>query len=478
MQYSIVNLKDIQKHKDFRCDAEYYHPFYTDFCNSVDNTSPLSTYIEDGYRVVYENTYILNDKDIESSSLPNFLQAADIKTPMIQKEKMGKVCEEDWLRYKKGRIKPGELLIEVKGKAEKVAIVPEDFPTKTLVSGSLYKMIIKEKEYPEYILTYLLGKYGSSFKNRSKTNLLISFINKNELYNIPVPKKSNAFKAFISTCVKTSISFNKKSNLIYLDAQETLLSEFGLANWQPKHELSFVRKSSDFENAERFDAEYFQPKYDEVLNAIKSIKHKPLGKVASYKKGFEVGSEAYQEHGIPFIRVSDISHKGIDHFEKRISKELYEELDSKYTPHKDDVLMTKDGTIGITFVVDKTISAVLSGAFLKLKPKIDIEKEYLALVLNSIIGSQQIDKIAGGAIIAHLKPSDAEQIIIPLLSDEKQKQIVNKVLEAKEAQNKSLKLLEIAKNGVDKAIEKNESSADAWMKQELDRLDVDLGGAA
>ena len=56
----------------------------------------------------------------------------------------------------------------------------------------------------------------------------------------------------------------------YLEAQTLLLAELGLTDWQPKQQLTFVKNFSDTERAERIDADYFQPKYDEIVNAIKN----------------------------------------------------------------------------------------------------------------------------------------------------------------------------------------------------------------
>ena len=89
--------------------------------------------MEDGYRVIYENTAIVPSEIGKSHNYPIFVQATDLDTPFIKTDDLFYVHENDWLRYPKGRIKPGELLIEVKGKIEKVSLVPDDFPRKALV---------------------------------------------------------------------------------------------------------------------------------------------------------------------------------------------------------------------------------------------------------------------------------------------------------------------------------------------------------
>lgn len=90
-----------------------------------------------------------------------------------------------------------------------------------------------------------------------------------------------------------------------------------------------------------------------------------------------------------------MSIDGINSIEKNISSELLTEYGERYSPKKDEILFTKDGTIGISFVVNEDMRAVLSGAFLRLQKKIEIESEYLALVLNSVVSKMQIERFSG-----------------------------------------------------------------------------------
>jgi type I restriction enzyme S subunit len=117
--------------------------------------------------------------------------------------------------------------------------------------------------------------------------------------------------------------------------------------------------------------------------------------------------------------------------------------------------------------VNENLNAIISGAFLKLRPKIKIESEYLALVLNSIVCQKQIEQFSGGAIIAHLKPSDAMNLQIPLLPLQTQQQISQKVIESKENHKTSKFLLETAKKAVEMAIEENEKVAMGFIDERV-----------
>ncbi|NCF75476.1 MAG: hypothetical protein GWO87_03255 [Xanthomonadaceae bacterium] len=66
----------------------------------------------------------------------------------------------------------------------------------------------------------------------------------------------------------------------------------------------------------------------------------------------------------------------------------------------------------------------------------------------------QVEKLSGGAIIAHLKPSDFEKFKIPLIKPKIQKQIAKKIQESHRLRKESKELLEEAKRRVEEEIEK------------------------
>lgn len=73
-----------------------------------------------------------------------------------------------------------------------------------------------------------------------------------------------------------------------------------------------------------------------------------------------------------------------------------------------------------------------------------------------------------------LYPKDIAQFWIWEAPDSIQKSIRNKVEEAHHKREQSKQLLEIAKTGVEKAIEQNEVQAIDWIERQLKALDINL----
>ncbi len=321
-------------------------------------------------------------------------------------------------------------------------------------------LIIKSENFlGGYLATYLNTKYGKGLILRGSYGLAQPHIAPSYLYKLQIPKFSSDFEILIDTIINNSIQKQTQSKQLYCEAEELLLKELGLLNYDVKHSLWFSTTKKEIDNAKRYDSEYFQPKYDAIIKKIEEYEGSwdYAGKMVNWKKGIEVGTDAYTETGKDFVRVSDFSINGISETNRKISDSAFVELKKNFQPKKDEILFTKDGTIGISYVLKEDVQGVLSGAFfrLTLKEKYQaFEKECLSLIFNSILCKMQVEKLSGGALIDHLKPSDFETFKIPLIKSELQEEIAKKIQESYKLRKESKELLEEAKRKVEEEIEK------------------------
>ena len=70
---------------------------------------------------------------------------------------------------------------------------------------------------------------------------------------------------------------------------------------------------------------------------------------------------------------------------------------------------------------------------------------YVAFVLNSDIGRMQTQRWCSGSGQAEIYPTDIGQFVIPFVSDEKQEELVKKLIEAEESRNRGSVLIKEAK---------------------------------
>ena len=170
-------------------------------------------------------------------------------------------------------------------------------------------------------------------------------------------------------------------------------------------------------------------------------------------KSIEPGSDAYCEKGIPFIRVADLSKFGLSEPAVYLS-EL--EFNDTIRPQKDTILLSKDGSVGIAYKVDEPVDVITSGAIIHLNiTDKEVLPDYLTLVLNSAIVKLQAERDAGGSIIQHWKPSEIEEVIIPILPMANQIKISEMLQQSFSLRKESKCLLQEAIQIVETAIEEN-----------------------
>lgn len=313
-------------------------------------------------------------------------------------------------------------------------------------------------ERKHYILTYLNTHYANKLVLRRRSGNAQPKLNVGDLTYIPIPLFSTDLELKISELVMRSKYTIELSKSAYRDAENILLNKLELIEWRIPSKTQSVKKVSEsFIESGRLDAEYYQPKYDELFTLLGAYDTKTLSEIVNIEKSIEPGSEAYQTDGIPFIRVANLSKFGIADTDVYLSTEEYGDI---IRPEKDTILLSKDGSVGIAYKVEKYTNIITSGAILHLTVKDDsVMPDYLTLVLNSIVVKMQAERDAGGSVIQHWKPSEIEKVIIPILDNEVQVQITEKVQESFALRKECARLLELAKTAVEIAIEHGEDKA-------------------
>lgn len=312
----------------------------------------------------------------------------------------------------------------------------------------------------EYLAAFLNTRQGiSEIRRRARQSVNQTNVNPEEVKEIEIPLLSMGFQERIQTLFHKAHHERVVASELYKDAELLLLRELGFTDWLSPTKIVAVRKYSDFVSAGRFDAEYFQPKYDDLMNRLGELEVRNLGGndgLTSFYKSVEPGSECYGDKGVPFIRIADFSEFGIEEVGVHIPPELC--VDCR-RPKKNTILFSKDGSVGIAYKVDEDLDAITSSGILHLTVRDDaVHPDYLTLVLNSMIVRLQAERDAGGSIIQHWKPSEIAKVIIPILPKSKQEAIVAKVQSSFAARKESKRLLELAKFAVELAIEQGESA--------------------
>ncbi len=239
-----------------------------------------------------------------------------------------------------------------------------------------------------------------------------------------------------------------------------------------KQNINIKSFKDSFGTTGRLDAEYYQKKYEVVVEKIKSQKYDTLQNIVSITKSLEPGSNYYSddETGLPFMRVADYTKFGLSEPNKKLTFDFIKDNQDKIEelkPKKGSILFSKDGSVGTAYHLREDFEGVTSSAILNLKVKNDKEviPEYLTLALNSELVQMQAERDAGGSIILHWRIGEIQNVVVPIIDYKKQQEIALLIEDSFSLKKQSEHLLEVAKRAVEIAIEENETVAMGYIQK-------------
>lgn len=459
LEVSEVRKSDLER--TLRIDAEFYKKENLNALDILSNRNLLP--ITNLVSVSDGNHMKISDFFTEEDGLP-YYRGQDIYNFFIEQTENPLKIEERAFNFpylKRSHLKKGDVLLSIVG-----AIIGNLSLVKTdqQATCSCKLAIMRPTNIqPEFLAIFLKSKYGQNQVQKFRRGTAQTGLILEDFDQIIIPEFSSEFKEVISDCVEKAFDVFEESKQTYQKAEDALLKEIKLTDIEFDHNPVNIKSFKDsFIESGRLDAESYQPKYDQIMSHIKMQNHERLKNLVDIRKSVEPGTDHYSEEGLPFLRVSDYDKFDIHEISKKLSPQFCAdnaELVEKLKPKKDSIMFSKDGTVGIAHLLREDKEIITSGAILNLKVKNTkvIDPEYLTLVLNSEVVKLQAERDAGGSIILHWRVNEIENVLIPIIAYDKQKEIANLVEKSFQLRRDSEKLLEAAKQAIEIAIEKEDT---------------------
>lgn len=444
-------LYEVLSNKDFRIDSSFY--------TKEPKKNPDLIYAKIGEHLISSQYGISIEMNTDSVGYPIY-RMNEIHDMLCDLD-VDKCADITQAEYDRFALKDRDVLFNRTNSFEwvgRTGIYYQNDDIQRTFASYLVRLNPKDSILPEYLCAYLNCKYGEwDVKRRARQSINQTNVNPEEVKEIEIPILDIDLQQKIRCCFTQANSLRILSQKTYSEAELILHNELGINSIAVTDVNVSQKRFSDFINSGRLDAEYYQPKYDDLFSRLSKFETKRLGDIVQIRKSIEPGSEAYQNQGIPFIRVSNLSKFGFSDTEIHLSPDEYGDV---IRPKQNTILLSKDGSVGIAYKVEQDMDVITSDAILHLTiTDNEFMPDYLTLVLNSVIVGMQAERDAGGSIIQHWKPSEIENVIIPKLSQEIQQEITNKVKESFALRRESKRLLDLAKTAVETAIEQGENAA-------------------
>ena len=446
-QISIVSKNDVIDAQRF--DAEYFKPEYIRETKLIENISHIQigelAFVTDGqhgYHIVDENSNIAH------------LTARHMKNWFITRAGADMLSLETNTKNLRSELQVLDIVLSTRGSVGFAAIATSEvLPANIDQDVARISLNPDESISPYYLLAYLNSYFGQNWIKKNCTGMVQQGLSLQKVRQVKIPILSEQLQREVEHTIVNSYSKISKSKQFYKEAEKILLEDLGLLNFKPKHKLTFETTKSKIEKAERFDAEYFQPKYKEIVDKIESYEggFKTIGKALEFndKNFFPAKDKEYT-----YIPLSKVSANGvIDYLQKEMGEYLPTRARRKVKVG-DIILSSIEGSIETSAVILKEHNNfIVSNGFYVFQSKL-INSETLFVLFKSQIMLELLRKISKGAILGGYDLKSFKTLSIPIIKPEIQNIIAEKIIESHNLRKESKQLLENAKKMVEDEIEK------------------------
>jgi restriction endonuclease S subunit len=443
--YSVIQKSQLEG--ALRLDAEYYQPEYLELTANLNNLGAVP--IRD---------IAINPKrkfKPQKGKVFQYIEISEVDLSTGEYDKR-EILGEDAPDRAQWVVKQNDVIVStVRPIRNAVSLIRENIDN--LVCSSGFAVLRPEKIEPEYLFIYLKSRQIVKLLDRKTTATMYPAISIDDLLNTKIYLGDEKFREEIKNKVIEAQKQLKDSKSLYSQAENLLLEELGLKDFEIEDELFYIVNLSEIKSAHRADAEYFQPKYEKLVEKIKKkVKISQLGNIASVKRGSLIPPRFYEDmEGIPYIRGKDFSSG-------RLEKANLVYISSDFRPKREtrvktgDIVFASIGSVGSTVLVtDEFNNSFISNntGKISIRDKGNLLPEYLAVVLHSMVGKLQFEKEKSQTAQPKISDLQVRNFYIPILPQHTQQKIAELVRKSYDTRLKAKQLLEEAKNKVESLIE-------------------------
>jgi type I restriction enzyme M protein len=458
-----VEIQFSELETPIRIDAEVYQKIYIEINEALHRLQNTSLGKE--VKTIKKGIFDIKAECYADFGIP-FVRISNLKNMRIDDNDIIYIPEDKHSKNSDTELKRNDVVLS------KTAYPAASLVTLPICNTSQDTVAIKLKPKSQilspYLVTFLNSRYGYRQMQRWFTGNIQMHLNLTDCKEILIPILTSDFQNIQKNLFEASLSLLEKSRNLYKQAEDLLLSELGLQDWQPTEESVAVQSfTKSFLSSGRLDAEYYQPKQQKVM-AIMRQSGLCIGDVAPLiKRKFQPEKQGE----FNYIEIGNLSGEGFANGEVVAMDEA---------PSRAQWIVNPNDVITSTVRPIRRLSALIepeqnnyicSSGFTVLNPT-KIEPEVLLVYLRSPIVCEILDLHTTASMYPAISTEDLLSIPITLPKESTRQKITQKVRESRKAREQSTQLLEMAKIGVERAIETDELTATTWMNQQLEALDL------
>ena len=307
---------------------------------------------------------------------------------------------------------------------------------------------------PEYLATFLSSRQGIwDVKRRARQSINQTNVNPEEVKQIEIPILPMEFQNEIRNRFEKANKNRILSQNIYRQAEELLLKTIGLNDFKPDTKGTNIKSFKEsFLATGRLDAEYYQAKYEDYMQLVQN-----------YSGGFgslQTACNLKDSNFLPqktkeykYIELADIGKSGnITGFTLAKGEELPSRARRKINTN-DVIISSIEGSLESCAIVTEDYNNTLCSTGFYVINSSKINSETLLVLFKSEVMQNIMKQNCSGTILTAINKTEFLQMPVPLIDFDIQRQIAALVEESFTLRRESERLLEEAKDMVEREIE-------------------------
>ncbi|MGQ3413104.1 restriction endonuclease subunit S [Natrinema sp. LN54] len=447
----VVNFSDVEN----RLDAEFYRDEFDRIDQALDSAETarvkslknISDEIRKGIFDIRAHQYV-------DSGVP-FIRISQIDDLTIDDSEVVYITEEENERNSRTCLGPGDLVIAKSGVTMGITgYVPEDID-KCNISQDIVG-VKTDYSYPRYLATYLSTKFGQLQMQRAGSQQAQQHLNLERARNLKVYLPSEQFQKEIESTVKEAYRKKNRADNHLEEAEAILKDELGLSLSSEDSNI-YSSEYSEIDSQIRLDAEFYRPKYTEIVNELEScpFETKQLSKA---KEQFVISNDKIDPSETPEEQFKYLTISSVDEHTGEIKE--HENVVGHEAPSrarmrikKEDVLVPylSGSSKAVTVVDEEHDNEVATTGFYVLRPE-NAVPEFLFVLMRSPLMQHQIEQMTSGAVMTSINKTDLKRLTVPLVPLDIQKRVGELAKKSFELRRESKALVESSKDRVENHI--------------------------
>lgn len=477
VEYSSVKIWELEE-SDKRMDSEFY---------STENIENIIKINSHNYKFLNQLSNKITDwthftPKYTESGIP-FLSALNVLENTIEYKTFKYISIDEHNKLvKRAYVEEWDILLRKVWVWARFAwvVTYKPFDYSIFVSVALLKLSNEYKSLNYYISTFINSFYWQFQLLRFNKWISQPDLHLEDIAKLKIPIPSQSFQEKIQELVIDSYKQKELSETLYKEAENLLLQELDLLDYKVKtkninlvswYSLEMLENHSTInysilKELDRFDAEYWDYSYFEIIDKIKKYKwwfDKLTNLVKVSKKKITLDEEEVYN----YIELADINKS--NWMVENITEILWKDLPSRARMKIErwSVLFSSlEGSIDKVAIIDNDIENLVASTWFFIFKENILNKETL-LVLLKIFWQKYISREALGTIMSAISNTWIERILLPKIENNIQKIITQKIQDSFIAKTKSKNLLEIAKKSVEIYIEEDEEKGFEFIKNNV-----------